>query len=173
MCIRDSLEADAADVEALAAAFGRLRKDVRHCPVCRNVAEGELCSVCASSRRDRTRICVVEMPHDVSRIEETGAFNGVYHVLLGRLSPDRGTGPDELGLAALLERVEKEGVQEVVIATNPNVAGDATADYISGLLRGRGVKVTRPARGLPAGSELQFLRPEALSDAMRHREALG
>jgi len=166
------LEADTSEVEALASALSRLRKEVHHCSKCRNAATEELCTVCSSSKRDKTRICVVEMPHDVSRIEDTGVYNGLYHVLLGRLSPEDGKGPEELGLEQLLDRIEKDGVAEVVIATNPNVAGDATADYIAGILRGRGVTVTRPARGLPAGSEIEFLRREALSDALRNREVL-
>ena len=166
------LEADSAEVEALANALGRLRKEVHHCSKCRNVATEDLCTVCSSAKRDKTRICIVEMPHDVSRIEDTGAYNGLYHVLSGHLSPEEGKGPEELGLGQLLDRIEKDGVTEVVIATNPNVAGDATADYIAGMLRGRGVSVTRPARGLPAGSEIEFLRREALSDALRNREVL-
>ncbi|MBN1808559.1 MAG: recombination protein RecR [Planctomycetes bacterium] len=166
------LESSAADVEALSTTLGRLRSEVRHCSVCRNISTAEICEVCSSTHRDRTRVCVVEMPHDVSRIEESEAYNGLYHVLLGRLSPELGKGPDDLGLDRLLQRISSDGVAEVIIATNPNVAGDATADYIAGILKGRGVNVTRPGRGLPAGSQIEFLRREALLDAFRNREAL-
>lgn len=166
------LEADPKEVDALAAVLARLRKDVRNCQRCRNAASGELCPICSSQKRDRTKICVVEMPHDVAHIEEAGAYDGLYHVLLGRLSPEEGKGPEELGLGKLIERVMNDGVQEVIIATNPTAAGDATADYIAGMLKGRGIRVTRPGRGLPAGSEIEYLRREALMDAFHKREVL-
>jgi len=166
------LEADPSEVEALASAIARLRREVRHCSKCRNIATTDLCEICASPKRDKKRICVVEMPHDVSRIEDSEAYRGLYHVLLGKLSPDTGQSPEDLGINELLERIKQDGVEEVILATNPNMAGDATADYLTGILRAHGVKITRPARGLPAGSEIEFLRREALMDAFRNREVM-
>ena len=166
------LEAPAEEREELAEAVRRLG-EVRFCELCGGLSEGPRCRICANPRRDRGLVCVVEWPHEVTRIEEAGGFNGLYHVLMGHLDPDAGVGPERLRLKELLRRVEQEGIKEAVLALNPTVAGDATSDYLAGLLRGKGVRVTRLARGVPFGSELEYLRPESLRHALLRREELG
>ncbi len=157
--------------EAMALADGirLVREEVRECKVCGNFAEQETCEVCADARRDGSVICVVEMPHEVARIEKTGEFTGLYHVLMGRLSPLENVGPKDIRVRELLARVKSGEVGEVILATNPTAEGDATAAYLEKLLREQGVKVTRPARGLPVGSALEFVDAAILGEAMRRR----
>ncbi len=154
---------------ALADAIRLVREEVRECKVCGNFAESDRCEICADGRRDASVICVVEMPHEVTRIEKTGAFDGLYHVLMGRLSPLENVGPKDIRVRELLARVKSGDVREVILATNPTAEGDATASYLEKLLRERGVKVTRPARGIPAGSALEFVDAAILGEAMRRR----
>ena len=154
---------------ALADAIRLVREEVRRCGACGNFAESDTCDICADARRDSTVICVVEMPHEVARIENTGEYTGLYHVLMGRLSPLENIGPKDIRVRELLARVDSGGVKEVILATNPTAEGDATASYVEKLLKERGVKVTRPARGIPAGSALEFVDSGVLGEAMRGR----
>jgi len=153
--------------EALAGARERLGV----CRGCGNIAEGELCPVCADETRDRTLIAVVETPADVFAIEKSGEYRGLYHVLGGVLNPLEGVGPEELNIEGLLKRLE--GVQEVLIATSMTVEGEATAAYLYELLKDRGVRVTRPAYGLPAGGSLEYVDEVTLARALSHRRPVG
>jgi recombination protein RecR len=157
------------DVIALSQAIGELRDRLRFCSVCFNIAEGELCPVCSDPRRDRTAVCVVEEPANLTAIERTHSFHGVYHVLGGALSPLKDVGPDDLHIRELVERTRKEGFREVVLATNPDVEGEATAVYLSRLLKPLGVAVTRLAQGLPAGADLEFTDDLTLTRAFEGR----
>ncbi len=154
-------------IEALEAAEGRLGV----CKVCGNLAEGELCPVCADPDRDPGVIAVVETPADVMAIEKSGEFRGRYHVLGGALNPLEGIGPDELNVEGLLRRLE--GVREVLVATSMTVEGEATAVYLSERLKPFGVKVTRPAYGLPAGGQLEYVDEVTLAQALEHRRPVG
>ncbi|HTI52065.1 MAG TPA: recombination mediator RecR [Planctomycetaceae bacterium] len=154
----------------LAEAIRTVKTTVRPCSICFNLTEGEACSICADSRRDHQVVCVVEQPRDLISIESSGAFQGVYHVLQGRISPLEGMGPEQLTIDALLKRIRKDGVREVVMATNPTLEGDGTALFISNLLADRPVKITRLARGIPSGSVLEFANREMLADALRGRQ---
>ena len=167
------LEASAAERKELADTVLRLEKDVRFCRVCGGLSDKDLCRICSNPKRDKTIVCVVEWPHEVKRIEESGAFNGVFHVIMGHIDPDSGIGPDRLRFRELLQRVDKDGVKEAVLALNPTVAGDATADHLAGLLKGKGVRVSRLARGVPVGGELEYLRPESLRHALLKREEMA
>jgi recombination protein RecR len=159
------------EARALAQAIQAVRHDVRRCSGCCNLAEGELCDICADPRRDRQVICVVEQPKDQIAIEAAGAFQGVYHVLHGRIAPLDGLGPEQLTIDALMRRVRQGGVREIVMATNPTVEGDGTALYISNLLADLPVQITRLARGIPSGSVLEFANSQMLADALRGRQA--
>jgi recombination protein RecR len=154
---------------ALAEALRAVKEQVRQCRQCYNLAEGELCSLCADPGRDATLICVVEQPRDVAALERAGTYRGLYHVLHGRLAPLENIGPEQLTVDGLLRRVRQAGVQEVIMATNPTLEGDGTALYISNLLAGSGVKITRLARGLPSGSVLEFANNQMLADALEGR----
>lgn len=142
---------------------------VHPCRICRNLTEGELCPICRDPRRDASSICVVETPRDVALFERIGSFRGLYHVLGGRLAPLDGVGPDRLSLGPLVERVKSTGVREVILATSPTLEGDGTALYVSNLLAGMGVSITRLARGLPSGSSLELANPQVLADALDGR----
>jgi len=158
---------------ALADAIRDVKTNVRPCRECFNLAEDDLCDVCADPRRDRDVICVVEQPKDVLALEETGAFTGVYHVLMGQIAPLEGTGPEDLTIDALLERVGRGGVREIIMATNPTVAGDATALYIiEALKRFEGLNITRLARGLPAGGSIEYANKSILTDAIAERRKM-
>ena len=161
------------DAEALADAVREVRAGVRQCRICGSFAEEDTCSVCADGARDRGTVCVVEMPQDVAQIEKTGDYRGLYHVLMGRLSPLDGVAPKDIRVRELLARVGKGGVREVILATNPTAEGDATAAYLEKALRGKGVRVTRPARGLPAGSTIEYVDSGILGEAMRARRESG
>lgn len=157
------------EVAALASALLELRERVRECARCFHLAEEELCEVCRDPRRDPSLLCVVEEPADVLAFERTGAWSGLYHVLGGALSPLRDVGPDDLHVAALLERIRREPPREVVLATSPNVEGEATAVYLARLLRPLEVPVTRLAQGLPAGGDLEWLDDLTLRRAFEGR----
>jgi len=161
------------DVSRLARILTEVREKVRFCVICGNVSEGEECGICRDARRDRTIICVVEEPKDVAAIERTREFGGLYHVLGGAISPINGIGPDQLNIRALLQRLESGEVQEIVIATDPNVEGDATASYLSRLLSSIGVSVTRLASGLPVGGDLEYADEVTLGRAFSGRRVLG
>jgi len=164
------------DALALADAIRLVKDTVRHCSLCFNLTDQELCSVCRDSRRDRTHICVVEQPRDVTALEATGAFSGTYHVLGGRVSPLEGITPADLTIDALVDRVRRDGVSEIIMALNPTLEGDGTALYLSNLfaeitVHGQPVQITRLARGIATGSVLEFANKEMLSDALRGRQS--
>ena len=162
------------DAEAISFADAILdaKKNVHTCRVCQNLTEGELCAICASDRRDRGTICVVSEPRDVLSIERGREYNGTYHVLHGVLSPMNHIGPDDLRIKELLKRVAEEDVQEVIMATNPDPEGEATAMYLSRLLKPFGVRVTRLAYGIPVGANLEFTDDATLSRALEGRTEL-
>lgn len=154
----------------LAEAIRKVRTNVRYCQRCYNLAENELCSICADPKRDETVLCVVEQPRDLMALEAAGTYQGLYHVLLGRLAPLDGIGPDQLTLDALVERVRTGRFREVIMATNPTVEGDGTALYVSNLLAEFQVEVTRLARGITTGSVLEYTNKEILADALQGRQ---
>jgi len=160
------------DALALAAAIQRVRESVHYCADCFNLAESQLCEICRDPRRDRSQLCVVEQPRDLMSLEQSGAFRGLYHVLLGRIAPLDGVGPDQLTIDALVERVAVGRFEEVIMATNPTVEGDGTALYISNLLSEFPVRITRLARGITAGSVLEYANKEVLADALSGRQRL-
>ena len=157
------------EAEALARTIVELRRRIRFCRDCFNLAEEELCPICSDPRRDRTLLCVVEEPTNLISIERTSAYRGLYHVLGGALSPLKDIGPERLRLRELTERVHRERFREVILATNPNVEGEATAVYVSRLLKPLGLQTTRLAQGLPAGSNLEFLDELTLRRALEGR----
>jgi len=159
------------EVVALARALVDVKDKVRYCSICSNITETDPCGICSSSKRERTSICVVEEPNDVLAIEKTHEFKGLYHVLGGALSPLDGVGPEDLRVKELLQRMNNS-VEEVILAMNPNVEGEATTLYLSKLLKPLSVKVTRIARGLPVGSDLEFADEATLSRALEGRIAL-
>ena len=156
---------------ALAAALTDVKERVRFCRECGNLTEEELCGICTDQRRDRTAICVVEQPVDVISLERTHEFRGLYHVLGGALSPIDGVDPSDLRIDELLRRVDEHGVREVVLATNPNMTGEATAAYVADRLRGR-VRVTRLASGLPVGGDLEYADEVTLGRALTGRREM-
>ena len=162
------------DARRLAEAILELVERVRPCRRCGSLSEDEECEVCRDPSRDHSLVCVVEGAFDVRSIDRTGEFRGVFHVLGGRLSPLDGIGPEELRVAPLVERIREEGspVREVILATNPSVEGEATAVYLEGLLRPLGVKVTRLARGLPVGSDLEYVDGSTLAEALAGRKEM-
>jgi recombination protein RecR len=163
------LQADAEDVTRLVTALTEVKARVRFCEVCGNVAQAERCRICADPRRDQTSICVVEEPKDVVAIERTREFRGTYHVLGGAISPIDGIGPDDLRVRELMTRLASGEVEEVIIATDPNLEGEATATYLSRLLRDVGVTVTRLASGLPVGGDLEYADEVTLGRAFEGR----
>lgn len=155
---------------ALADAIRNVKENVRYCRICYNLAEGEECAICQDPQRDCRLLCVVEQPRDLIVLEQTGIYRGRYHVLLGRIAPLEGIGPDQLTISALIDRVGRGGIEEVIMATNPTVEGDGTALHISNLLAEMPVRVTRLARGITTGSVLEFANKEILADALTGRQ---
>lgn len=166
------MNTDSATVLRLAEAIAEVKSTVHFCTRCFNYAEGELCEICQSDKRDSAVICVVAEPRDIAAIERTGAFSGVYHVLGGELAPMEGIGPDELRIADLLRRLSSDDVREIILATNPNVEGETTAAYIARLVKPLGVTVSRLASGMPVGGELDFVDEVTLSRAIEARREL-
>lgn len=160
------------DAVEIARAIVEVKDKVRFCNVCFNISEGELCSICTDLRRDDTVICVVEEPRDVIAIERSGRFQGRYHVLGGAISPIDGVGPDELRFRELMERLREGKVTELIAATNPNAEGEATALYLAQLVRPLNIKVTRIARGLPVGGDLEYADEVTLGRALDGRTTL-
>lgn len=155
----------------LAEAIRDVKQAVHPCAECFNLTEGEVCGICADPKRQRHILCIVEQPRDVVALEAASVYQGLYHVLQGRISPLDGVGPEDLTIAPLIKRVRNNGVTEIVMATNPTVEGDGTALYISNLLADDAVKITRLARGIPTGSVLEFANREMLADALLGRQA--
>lgn len=158
------------DAKKFASAIENAHEKIHRCEVCCNLTEHELCSVCANEARDKSIVCVVEDPRDVMAIERTHEFEGTYHVLHGAISPMDGIGPDQLTIKELLARLD--GVEEVIMATNPTVSGEATAMYVSRLLKPLGIKVTRLAYGVPVGADLEYADEVTLSRAMEGRREI-
>lgn len=163
------LERDLDGARVIAEALQRALKTVIRCKRCNNFSETELCDICGSGKRDAATLCVVETPADLEAIEQTGAYQGMYFVLMGRLSPLDGVGPDDLGFERLRQLIASESIQELIIATNLTMEGEATADYLHQLLDGSGVNVTRLARGVPVGGELEYIDHSTLSQAFTDR----
>jgi recombination protein RecR len=160
------------DAQGLAEAILSMKEKVGFCTVCFNISEDSLCGVCANEARDRSIICVVEEPLDVLALERTGEYKGTYHVLHGAISPIDGIGPDKLRIAELVGRLKGSGVAEVIVATNPNTEGDVTAAYLARVLAPLGVRVTRLARGLPAGGDLEYADELTLARAIEGRRPM-
>ncbi len=156
----------------LAQAILQLKETVRHCSVCNNITDADPCQYCSSFSRDRGLICVVEEPHSLIAIEKTRQYNGLYHVLMGVLSPLHGIGPDQLKIKGLLERLADGAVKEVIIATNPNVEGEATALYLSRLIKPLNIGVSRIATGMPVGGDLDYADEVTVSRALEGRRSL-
>jgi recombination protein RecR len=165
------LRADRQRAESLAQAIADVKARIGYCERCYNIAEGSLCAICASTRRDASVICVVESALDVLAVERTAEFNGLYFVLHGVISPIDGIGPDQLHVSQLLERAREEGVDEVIVATDADIEGEATAVYLQRALAPLGIKVTRPAHGLPVGGDLEYADELTLARAMAGRRA--
>lgn len=160
------------DAARLAQAMLDVKDNLGICAECNNISDGELCSFCRDPHRDRTSVCVVEEPHNVLPIEATRTFEGVYHVLHGAISPLRGIGPEQLKIKGLLDRIAKGDVKEIILATNPTVEGEATAVYLSRLLKPLGLKVTRIAMGIPVGSDLEFADEVTMSKSLENRREM-
>ena len=167
------LKVEKVDALRLAHAITEAKDRVTFCEQCFNIAEGGACGLCTDDRRDPTLLCVVEEPRDIVAVEKTQEFNGRYHVLQGAISPIDGVGPDQLRIRELLARIEREGVAEVILCTNPNLEGEATAMYLSRLLKDLQVKVTRIASGLPVGGDLEYADELTLGRALEGRREVG
>ena len=163
------LERDREGAMGLAEALAEAVERVDHCNRCRNLTELDVCEICADPKRDAATICVVETPADVLAIEQSGSYRGIYFVLMGHLSPIDGIGPAEIGLEKFHQRVIDEGIQEVILATNPTVEGEATAYYLTDMLQPQGVKVSRIAHGVPLGGELEYVDGSTLAHALSGR----
>ena len=161
-----------AEALALAEAIRDVRENVHYCRSCYNLAEGDLCTICSDAKRDAAQLCIVEQPRDLMALEQAGVFRGQYHVLLGRIAPLDGVGPDQLTIDRLMERVRGGTIREIIMATNPTVEGDGTALYISNLLADQPVRITRLARGITTGSVLEYTNKEVLADALTGRQQL-
>ena len=166
------LKAKPTEAAKLAEAIRDVKSKIKRCEICYNLSEGPTCQICSDPQRDKELICIVEQPKDVIALEKTSACRWVYHVLGGHIAPLDGIEPDDLTIDKLVERVQKGDVKEVIMATNPNMAGDGTSLYISSLLRPTGVKITRLARGLPTGSTIEYASGKMLTDAIIGRQQL-
>jgi recombination protein RecR len=160
------------DAERLCDAIREVKDRVTYCSVCNNFTDVDPCVYCADPARDHHLVCVVEEPQNVNVIEKTGGFRGMYHVLLGALSPLQGVGPDDLKIKGLLSRIEGDRIEEIILATNPTVEGEATAIYLARLLKPLGVRVTRIAMGIPVGSDLEYADEVTMTRAMENRRDL-
>jgi recombination protein RecR len=166
------LRTDDADAEALAAAVRDVKASLRLCSICNNITDVDPCLYCTSATRNQRLVCVVEEPTNIASIEKTKHFNGVYHVLHGSISPLHGIGPEQLRIANLMKRIEHGQVDEVILATNPTVEGEATATYLSGQMRRSGMKVTRIAMGIPVGSDIEYTDEITMQKALEGRREL-
>jgi recombination protein RecR len=164
------LKVPAAEAEALSEAILEVKAKLFHCSVCNSITAVDPCRYCSDPRRDRACICVIEEAFNLEPIERTGEYHGLYHVLMGALSPHRGIGPDRLAIPGLLERLE--GIEEIVLATNPNVEGEATALYLARLLKSRGIKITRLAFGMPVGGDIEYTDEVTLGRSLAGRREM-
>ena len=158
--------------DALAAALTDVKDNLGICAECNNISDAELCPYCRDPNRDHSQICIVEEPHSILPVETTRSFNGVYHVLHGSISPLRGIGPEQLKIKGLLDRIGKEDIKEIILANNPTVEGEATAVYLSRLLKPLGIKVTRIAMGIPVGSDLEFADEVTMLKSLENRREM-
>lgn len=166
------LRSSSEDADALAAAIRNLKEKLHLCSVCSNITDVDPCSYCTNATRNQRLVCVVEEPTNIASIEKARFYNGVYHVLHGAISPLHGVGPEQLRIASLLKRIESGSLDEVIIATNPTIEGEATAVHLTGLLKRPGVKVTRIATGIPAGSDIEYADEVTMLKAMEGRREL-
>ena len=166
------LRASNNDAEALAKAIAKVKEKVRFCGICNNLSDEEICDICKSKTRDKTVLCVVEEPNDIIAIERAREYNGIYHVLLGSLSPLDGIGPSDLKIEELLERVTKEKFKEIIIATDFNTEGEATALYLIKQLKSSGAKLTRVAYGIPVGSDIEYADQATILKAFEGRREI-
>lgn len=166
------LRAPAEQVQALAEAIKAIKERLRLCSICLNITDSDPCTICSDPERDRTQICVVEEPIDILPLERTKKYKGLYHVLHGVIAPSEGVGPEELKIKELLTRLQNSQVNEVILATNPNLEGEATAMYLQRLIAPLGIKVTRLARGLPYGGDLEYADDVTLSRALEGRQEM-
>ena len=164
------LKADAAEAKALAAAISEVKDRLFHCTTCGAITDQDPCKYCSDPQRRHDRLCVVEEPFNIEPLERTGEYDGLYHVLMGALSPQRGIGPDQLEIDSLMQRLE--GVEEVILATNPNVDGEATALYVARLLKPKGIHVTRLAFGMPVGGDIEYTDEVTLARSLAGRQDL-
>ncbi len=167
------LKAPQQDADALAQAIRDVKANTRHCSTCCNVTEADPCAICSDPRRDRTTLCVVEQPRDLLAIEKTGAYRGLYHVLMGRIAPLEGVHPEDLTVDRLIQRIKTSGVREVILYTNPDLEGDVTAQHLGRILKPLGVRVTLPARGIPTGSQIEYASETILRDALDGRRDIA
>ncbi len=163
------LKMPAKEVKALSLALAEVKEKMRLCSICFNLTDSNVCQICNDSRRDNSTICVVEEPNNIVPIEQSGHYKGLYHILMGAISPIHGVGPEDLKVKELIERIKGQNISEVIIATNPNAEGEATAVYLSKLIKPLGVKVTRIAVGLPVGSDLEYIDEVTMSMAIDGR----
>ena len=166
------LKAPAEEIGLLSEAISRVKENVRLCSVCNNLSEADLCAICRDSRRERYLLCIVENPTDVTALEKAGNFHGLYHVLLGAISPLEGKGPADLKINGLIDRIKKDNVKEVIIATDADTEGEITALYLTKLIKPLGVKLTRIGLGIPMGSNLEYADSTTLSKALESRREI-
>ena len=160
------------EVQQLAEALSNAKKSIHYCSQCYNLTDGERCAICSDPSRDKFTICVVEQPQDIAAMERSRGYNGLYHVLHGVLSPLDGVGPDKLRIRELFQRLQQESISEIIIATNSDVEGEATATYLAQLLKPIGITVSRIAHGLPMGGDLEYADEVTLSKALENRRAM-
>ncbi len=166
------LHASREEVKTLSEAIAKVKESVRFCRICNNLSEEELCKICQDTRRQKDLVCIVEQPGDVTAIEKAGNFNGVYHVLLGSISPLEGKGPSDLKIDGLLQRIKQNNVKEIIIATDADIEGETTALYLTKLIKSSGVHLSRIGLGLPVGSSLEYADSTTLSKALESRRAI-
>lgn len=160
------------EVEQLSNSITNAKRNIKNCKICYNITDSDICSICANAKRDSSMICVVEDPKDVVAMEKTREYKGLYHVLNGAISPMEGIGPEEIRIKELLRRVADNEIKEIILATNPNIEGEATAMYISRLLKPVGIKVTRIAHGVPVGGDLEYADEVTLMKALEGRREI-
>jgi recombination protein RecR len=166
------LNASKDEVRLLSESISKVKENVKLCKICNNLSEEELCKVCQDTRRSRDIVCIVEKPSDVTAVEKTGDFHGVYHVLMGSISPLEGKGPSDLKIESLMQRIKQDNIKEVIIATDADTEGETTALYLSKVIKPLGVKLTRIGLGIPMGANLEYMDASTLSKALESRRDL-
>ncbi len=166
------LDASKDEIKILSDSISKVKENVRFCKVCNNLSEEELCKICQDSRRSRDIVCIVEKPSDVTAVEKTGNFHGVYHVLMGSISPLEGKGPSDLKIDSLLQRIKQNNIKEVILATDADTEGETTAMYLTKLIKPLGVNLSRIGLGLPVGSNLEYADSTTISKALESRRSI-